>query len=165
MGIRAKFTVADIRTKLEADSKKIERAILIQLQYLGEECVTMARSLDTYKDQTGNLRNSVGYIILRNGSVVKKNFGRSASVKKVSKKGKERVTTGSGDGVKVGEKLALDLIAGYSKGYALIVVAGMEYAAKVETNGKDVLSSSEQYAKKQLPQMKAQLTRQIKAMK
>lgn len=165
MGISPSFKMVDVRAKLEADAKKIERIIILRLQYLGEECVNIARSLSTYTDQTGNLRNSIGYIIARNGVVVKDNFSKTASVKKVSKKGKESRTKGSGDGVKVGKELALEVLAGKRKGYALIVVAGMNYAHAVELKNFDVLTSAEQYAKKELPGMIARLKGQINAMK
>ena len=165
MGLKPTFKLADVRAKLNADAKKIEQVILLRLQYLGEECVNIARNLDTYKDQTGNLRNSVGYVIARNGKVVLNNFQRSAKVVKTSKSGRQRVTSGSGDGVKIGESLALDLISGHGRGYVLIVVAGMDYAEAVEMRGNDVLSSAEQYAKKELPRMKAALRLDVMKLK
>lgn len=165
MGLKPTFKLSDIRAKLAADAKRIEKAILLRLQYLGEECVTMARSLDTYKDQTGNLRNSVGYVIAKDGRVVNNNFRKSASVTSTTKSGKTKTTTGSGDGVKTGENLALEILLGMRRGYVLIVVAGMDYAAHVETMGNDVLSSAEQFAKKELPGMKAKLKLQVQTMK
>lgn len=165
MGLRPTFKLADVRAKLEADAKKIEKAILFRLQFLGEECVALARSLDTYQDQTGNLRNSVGYIIAKDGRVVKNNFRKSASVAGTTKSGKTKTTKGSSDGVKVGEALALKILLGVKRGYVLIVVAGMEYASHVETMGFDVLSSAEQFAKKEMPLMKAKLKLQVQTMK
>ncbi|WP_426291976.1 hypothetical protein ACN9ML_18255 [Dyadobacter endophyticus] len=165
MGVRPTFKLSDIRAKLEADAKRIEAAILFNLQYLGEECVTLARNLDTYKDQTGNLRNSVGYVIAKNGRVVKNNFRKSASVSTADKSGKAKTKKGSGDGVKTGEALALDILLESKRGYALIVVVGMNYAEHVEMMGYDVLSSAEQFAKKELPLMKAKLKLQVQNMK
>jgi hypothetical protein len=165
MGLKPTFKLSDIQAKLAADAKRIEKAILLRLQYLGEECVTLARSLDTYKDQTGNLRNSVGYVIAKDGRVVNNNFRKSASVTSTTKSGKTKTTKGSADGVKTGENLALEILLGMRRGYVLIVVAGMDYAAHVETMGNDVLSSAEQFAKKELPGMKAKLKRQVQTMK
>ncbi|CAG5072872.1 hypothetical protein DYBT9623_04412 [Dyadobacter sp. CECT 9623] len=165
MGVRPTYKLADIRAKLEADAKKIEKAILFRLQYLGEECVAMARSLDTYIDQTGNLRNSVGYIIAKDGRVVSNNFRKSASVTSTTQSGKPKTTKGSSDGLKAGEALAMEVLLGTKRGYILIVVAGMAYAEHVETMGYDVLSSAEQFAKKEMPLMKAKLKLQIQTMK
>ena len=157
--------MADVRAKLEADQAKIERAIMVRLNVLGLECVSMARQLDTYQDQTGNLRNSVGYIITRNGVVVKDNFKKTALTITANKKGVEGFSKGSGDGVTIGRDLAVEKAAKYPKGFALIVVAGMNYADAVELKGYDVLSSAEQYAKKELPRMAAKLKIDVKSMK
>ena len=149
--------MADVRAKLEEDVKKIERVILIRLSKLGEECVAIARQLDTYKDQTGNLRNSVGYLTAKDGNIIKNNFKKTVfkSVK----------TTESKEGVKTGKELADSVLTENQKGFVLIVVAGMNYAEKVEQYGLDVLSSAEQYAKKELPRMKAKLKLDVSSMK
>lgn len=152
MGLKPTFSPADIRAKLESGAKRIETAIITRLAYLGEECVNHARSLDTYKDQTGNLRSSVGYLIARDGRILKQFFETA-----------NKDEGGKGKGT--ARKIALEVLAGAGSGYALIVVAGMNYAAKVEAKGLDVLSSAEQYAKKELPRMKAQLKTQIARMK
>ncbi|MCF2498399.1 hypothetical protein [Dyadobacter chenhuakuii] len=165
MGLRPTYKLADIRAKLEADAKRIEKAILFRLEYLGEECVTLARSLDTYQDQTGILRNSVGYVIARDGRVIKNNFRKSANVVSSTKAGKSKTTKGSADGVKMGEALALEILLGVKRGFVLIVVAGANYASHVETMGYDVISSAEQFAKKEMPLMKAKLKMQVQSMK
>lgn len=155
MGIRANFKMSDIRKKLEADARKIEADIIMRLGVLGVKCVTIARTLDTYIDDTNNLRSSTGYVIARNGKIVDEFFETAGRGK--NGKGEE--------GKKEGRDLALDLIAGKSKGYVLIVVAGMNYAAKVEAMNYDVLTSAEQYAEKELPKMLAKLAKSIQKMK
>lgn len=150
MGIRPTFTRADVHAALVQRAKAIEAAIINTLAYLGEQCVNQARSVNSYRDQTGNLRNSVGYVIVKDGTVIRTNFQRTASVVATSASGHSRTTSGSSDGVKVGEELARQLAESVS-GYALIVVAGMNYAMSVESRGQDVLSSAEHYAEAQLP--------------
>jgi len=152
MALKPNFTLADVRRKLEQDAKLIEQAIIMRLAYLGEECVNDARINGSYMDQTGNLRSSTGYVIAKDGKIIKQFFETANK-------------DDGGKGVKNARKLALDLLFDYKEGYVLIVVAGMNYAAKVEARGKNVLSSAESYAMQELPKLKAQLAGQIARMK
>lgn len=56
---------------------KAENKILVLLQAGGEKFIDIARRNGSYKDQTGNLRSSIGYIIAKNGEVVAENFTES----------------------------------------------------------------------------------------
>lgn len=49
---------------------RLEQAMVYNLCYVGEQCLNAARSTNSYKDQTGNLRSSLGYIVVSNGKVV-----------------------------------------------------------------------------------------------
>ncbi|WP_159467941.1 hypothetical protein [Dyadobacter sp. 3J3] len=147
MGVKSKFTAADFRRELEKRYQRINRAIILQLQALGEELVNHARSLDTYKDQTGNLRASIGYVLIVNGVVYSHYFPDSKL------------------GAATGRQLADELSSRAGKGYALIVVAGMDYAAAVESMGYDVLTSAEMLASSEFPKLKAKMLAKIKAMK
>lgn len=91
---------------------------------VGERCIIEARDNGAYTDRTGNLRNSVGYVVLLN-SVEKSKRNISA----------------------LNQKLTEELKNKYTKGLVLIVVAGMNYAAYVEAKGFNVLSSVELMAK------------------
>lgn len=119
--------------------RRLEASIINTLMYAGEQCVNEARNSGAYKDQTGNLRSSIGYVVLHNGRVV--------SPIKLS-----QVKQG-GKGVKDGEKFINELIGQYSKGYVLLVVAGMEYAAYVEAKSLNVLASSELKAAELVPRL------------
>ena len=88
-----------------------------------------------YKNQTNNLRSSIGYIISVDGEIVKR--------------GKFDVVEDGYDGAKSGEALA-QALAKTSKGITLIVVAGMHYAIYVSAKGLDVLDSAEIELEKQL---------------
>jgi len=164
MGLVPRFTKADVQKAFAVRKKAIENAILNNLAYLGELCVNQARSVRSYQDQTGNLRNSIGYVIVRDGRVLKSSFRRSAQVTVTVKPGKTRTTRGSGDGVKIGQELAKSLAAEHPTGYALIVVAGMNYALSVESRGLDVLTSAQQLAITELPKMLAQLKLDIASL-
>ena len=124
-----------ISSRLEA----MERALLYNLSYIGEQVLNAARSTQSYKDQTGNLRSSIGYIIAVDGEIVR------TSDFAVVKTG----TEGQGTGRSYAEGLA----GRYPKGVVLIVVAGMNYAYYVKKRGYDVIDSAELLADSLVPKM------------
>lgn len=154
MKLVPKFTQDQLRQAVLSKMEVIENAVVSRLQFVGEEFVRMARLTNTYKDQTGNLRNSIGYIILKNGEQIFENFTQSAHVELIATagdhKGQKVTTTGSVDGTEKGKQFAELAKVKFPKGYVLIVVAGMEYAAAVEAKGYDVLTGSSQTAEKLL---------------
>ncbi len=108
--------------------ESIHTDVLRKLQYAGEEFVNASRSNSTYLDDTGNLRSSIGYIILLNGKVIDISF-------------KKQSGSSDGDlGKLQGMTVASEIASQYPTGYALIGVAGMEYAASVEAHGFDVIT-------------------------
>ena len=77
MGIVPKYTRQEIKQLLARRIEFINRAIILQLQRLGEKCVNHAREIDKtigFEDQTGNLRSSIGYVIYLNGKPMGENF-------------------------------------------------------------------------------------------
>jgi len=149
---KPKFTKADVQRMLQKRLQVVERVIIDRLQYVGETFVRNARLDGNYNDLTGNLRSSVGYIVLKHGDkVAGSNFEPSG-------KGSDK-TTGSTKG----KSFINDISADFSQGYVLIVVAGMEYAAAVESRGKDVLTGSSTQAttdlKKAIDKVKAKLNK------
>lgn len=165
--IKPQFTQADLQKAFAQKAQQLERQIIRNLQYLGEKCVTMSRKamnidpsafpinygddevkkplqqregappvkFGDYRDQTGNLRNSIGYVVVANGQIVTK----------------------SSDVNGHGEAQLTSLAARYKTGYALIIVAGMDYAVHVESKGYNVISSSEKYAAAYMPTLLAKL--------
>jgi hypothetical protein len=132
--IKAKFKLADyeamINTKVQAGSK----AVLNAYNLAGLEFVKEAREKTKadggFGDITGNLRSSIGYIILQNGKQIEENFEASdAGTIKV-------------EGVIQGIFTAQEIAQDYSRGLVLICVAGMDYAAAVESRGYDVITGS-----------------------
>lgn len=126
--------------RLEAEAQTIQQrqecVIMCRLQDIGEEAINTARTSRRYLDQTGNLTSSIGYVILRRGSIVNK-----AGFDKV-KKGDE--------GVRQGESLALSLASDFQHDYTLIVVAGMDYAAYIEAKGLGGMTAAEMQAKAEI---------------
>ena len=69
---------------------------------------------------------------------------------------------GGDEGIEKGRKLAKEVAGKYPRGFLLVVVAGMEYALYVEANNRDVLTSAEHLAEKELPGMLKQIYDKIK---
>jgi hypothetical protein len=147
MGIKADFSMRDIDKVLQEEAQRADMLTIRALSYLGEMCVAKIRTgeVSSWNDQTGNLRSSIGYVIVQDGKIK-------------SLKG----FTGNSEGISTGEELAKKLAAQYASPYALIVVAGMNYAELVEArDNKVVLAGAELFARQQLPAMLAKLEKQI----
>ena len=155
INITADFTKADIQKDIDAFERRVFRVVLNEIEGVGLQFVTEARekaplvdwhrdagdivqatklaggtmSLDgsgSFNDQTGNLRSSIGFIIMYNGEIVEQNFTHSGG------------KVGQAEGLGFAKKLGKE----HPKGWALITVAGMEYAGYVEAKGYDVISGS-----------------------
>lgn len=151
MGIVPRISKEEIKKDFQRRVRAVETAIILNLQYLGELCINEAKLSGDYTDQTGNLRSSVGYIVVSSGVVVYQggfggNFG-----------------SGGAEGESDGRNYAYSIASKYRRGYALIVVAGMNYAAAVESRGRNVLSTSKLYAEKEMPKIMQELKRKIAA--
>ena len=152
-GFSAAFGKGEVHNTFAEYALRIHRAIETVMQFIGEECVRIAREQGTYNDITGNLRNSVGYVLVRNGDIICKNFEERVASKVVD--------AADGKGILQGQALAEELAKRFTKGYALIVVAGMHYAHYVESLNKDVLDSAERYAQQRVPKLMQMLKTQI----
>ncbi len=113
---------------------------------MGEDFVTNARQNHEYIDQTGNLTSSIGYVITKNGELIEENF------------------EGTDDGVSAGKKVANDVASRFTRGIALICVAGMSYAAAVESRNKDVITVSSIFASEDLKNTMAKLKDQAQKL-
>lgn len=156
MGINNKGNLGGLKSRFRVMKSKVDDATFLRLSKLGEELVNYARSIPAeigYTDQTGNLRSSTGYIIVKDGAVRKVNF--------TTRKGR----SSQQDGKTAGYQHAISVASNHSNGYTLIVVAGMEYALAVESKGRDVLTSTEYLANERLPVEVNRLREQIKKMR
>lgn len=151
MGIKMTTPMSVIDDFINDEIQRIHFLTIRALCSLGEQCVIKVRtspSIDSWCDDTGNLRSSVGYVVVHNGVIVNiSNF--------------EQVREGA-EGAKEGKTLAEKLAKSYKRGYVLIVVAGMNYASYVEAiENKVVLSSAELFARREFPKMLENLKNQI----
>jgi len=124
MGIR----VTGLKAAKESTRQLQEQAyksLLTALDNAGQRAVEVARASKTYQDRTGNLSASIGYGVYHNGV--------------------EYRTGGfnGGDGETQGREYLRQIQTQYAHSkFALIVVAGMEYAAAVERRGYVVLDGA-----------------------
>lgn len=137
-GLTPLFTTKQLEKWFDHFQGKAEDKMLILLQAGGEKFIEIARRSGSYKDQTGNLRSSIGYVIAKDGKVVAENF-------KESDKGSDKAT-----GKFKGSRLAVEVSLSHAGGYVLVGVAGMEYAAAVEAKGYEVVSGANTQCEKYL---------------
>jgi len=138
----------DIRTFTKTVEKVVMEELRRALSVLGEECVIRIKNRtfdDSWIDQTGNLRSSVGYGVVENGTIrlasaFKQDYFRCNPRKSQlngAQKGEEYLNG------KARETAQSPL--------ALVVVAGMWYAVYVEAKqNKDVIGSTNLWAKSNL---------------
>lgn len=156
MAIKSSFNTSLVKDYLSACRELADNYVYQAFAYLGEQCVNKVRDRsaeESWIDQTGNLRSSIGYIITRNGKVVAKSGFKPTN----APEGK------GGEGQQKGENYANTIASQYSSSpLAMIIVAGMEYAIYVEArNNKDVLAATELWARAEwesrIPTLKAKI--------
>lgn len=127
----------------------MEQAILSRLQRVGERFVANARGKTKdhggFGDVTGNLRSSIGYLILKSG-------------KQLTGSNFETITTG-GEGSEIGKRVIEEIAQKYPTGIVLICVSGMSYSYAVESKGKDVISGSSLIAMNELKAAMQEISR------
>lgn len=144
MGITPMFGNGLIAAQAAAFQKRVEQAAIFLMQYLGEELVKYAKDKHNYTDRTGNLTNSIKYVVVRNKEIV---FGPDLS------------STGQAAALQA----ALKMIDTLPDCISLIIVAGMNYAAYVEAKGYNVILPAELKAKTDFPQAMKKLMEKAKA--
>lgn len=145
MPITPQTPLSEINRQLEEQVERIRRATVRSLCVAGEEALNAARSTVSYKDQTGNLRSSIGYVVVCDGQIVKMSDFAPSDV------GTDKAT-----GQKTGKAYAQELASKYPSGVVMIMVAGMNYAVYVQRRF-DVLDSSELKANEIIPQLLSNL--------
>mgnify|MGYP007056201820 CR=1 FL=1 len=126
----------ELKTFFEDVINHINEAIMDELATIGEECDTRIRQRgwdESWIDRTGNLRSSIGYGVYDHGKLAI--WSLFDQVRQGS--------LGSTEGNQMVQALAKE----YSDVVALVVVAAMDYADKVEAlENKDVLESTRIWA-------------------
>lgn len=151
MAIKPNFTKDDVRKRFDAFLNDIEKKQIARLQRLGEMCLVEARTNKGYMMQTGALLSSTGYEVFVDGVAIHSQFDAASGAESYAAE----------TGIKSGQNIAESIGKG-TKGIALVVVAGMNYAAYVEAKGYNVLSSAEHLAERELPRMLEKLISNIK---
>ena len=151
MAIKPNFTKDDVRKRFDAFLNVIEKKQIARLQRLGEMCLVEARTNKGYMMQTGALLSSTGYEVFVDGVAIHSQFDAASGAE----------SNAAEMGIKSGQSIA-ETIGKGTKGIALVVVAGMNYAAYVEAKGYNVLSSAEHLAERELPRMLEKLISNIK---
>ena len=128
---------------IDEQVKRWKKALLRLLSWVGEQCRNAAITSHRYKNQTGNLESSTGYVITDNGHIVKTG-------------GFNAIYEGE-EGASEGKRYAKSLVSQFPTGVCLIVVAGKDYASYVSDMGLDVLDSAELTARRLIPEMLKQL--------
>ena len=130
MPIKRNGVDKDFADFLDGRLAELESAIVRVLGEVGEDGYETAVNHGTYKNQTGNLRSSIGYGVVKYGQLVKR--------------GGFKVILGGAEGAEKGKSRLNELAAECGRDeIVLIFVAGAEYAAYVEAMGYDVLTFSE----------------------
>ena len=142
--------------------ENVQGNISAKLIELGNRAVALAVEKGEYENITGNLRSSIGYVVVKNGKIIDEGGftkipGRGANMQKVSfiARGelvsfKARGKSGDGsEGSKQGIEYARKIASQYPKGLVLVVVAGMEYASYVNSRF-DVLNTAGSYIDSQM---------------
>ena len=131
-GMTPLFSQQDLGNWLDIFQEKAKDKLILVLVRAGEYFVQIARKSGKYVDRTGNLRSSIGYVIVSDGDIVEEDFQVSVKV------GSDKET-----GKREAEKLATQVAEIYNEGLVLIGVVGMEYAVYVEAiEGKEVISGA-----------------------
>jgi hypothetical protein len=139
MAIKRTTTTEQINKHIAAHMQAKEKKIVKTLCYVGTQCVNIARMHGTYRDQTGNLRSSTGYVVAVNGIIVdESNF---------------ELVNGATEGRTTGKEYLRQILSENGSGIVLIVVAGMNYAKHVASRGYDVLDNAERTAEILVPYM------------
>lgn len=143
--ITPQFNSNDIERILREKIEKYHQKVIRILRIVGDKCINEAREYGSYQDRTGNLRSSIGYIVLKDGKAIEK--------------GGFKLTKSGGNGQKEGETFINKVTSQYPKGFVLVVVAGMKYASYVEARNYNVLTSAELLAEREVPRLLKELSK------
>jgi len=133
--IEPKFDVNEIMAKLGRLAEIVPQAVAEAFQLTLVEIAAEARELNTYQDQTSNLRSSIGYGIYIDGEPFAEEYMAAGN--------------GTGDGSH-GQARARETVEEVAKQYpdgiVGVIVAGEGYALYVESKGYDVLTGPASHA-------------------
>lgn len=137
MGIRLSTPQSALDKFFKIAFEIIRQEIILAFSKLGEESTARIRDRsaeESWIDHTSNLRSSIGYAVYDHGlKEIESSFATLGM---------------GGEGSAEGKRMVQELASEYSKVFALVVVAAMNYADFVEAKeNKDVLASTELWAR------------------
>lgn len=126
--------------------KVIEQSLIYYLEYAVSELTEHAITNKGYKNQTANLKSSIGGCVLKDGRPVT-----------------YRGFKGQAAGGQTGLEFLNSLISSVGKGYSILIVAGMEYATYVENyRNLNVLKKTELHTPAVMKSMIEELKQKLK---
>lgn len=130
MGLKANFSRKDIKEALEMEKMKFHMVVLRELGKAGKEFIRLAWNKTAneggFNNVSGGLRSSIAYAVVYKGNIMMSGYSSNGTV----------------NGKSNAKRLIAEQKVKYKDGYALLVVAGMDYATKVESKGRDVILGS-----------------------
>lgn len=114
--------------------ERVENATVYYFSYMGEKLAKYAKEMHSYTDRTGNLTNSIGYAVVKGGKII--NTGGMM---------------GSCEAKAASLQVLQEMMDRINHQFALIIIAGMEYASYVEAKGYNVIMPAELKAKAEMP--------------
>lgn len=131
-----------LQEELNAKREAIVNGLRDELSQLAESAVTYSKDNKGYKDRTANLKNSISFALYLDGELVNLNEG------KIPKP----------DQAEGGQKQVSDALDEYakqdgvvtSKGFSLLIVAGMSYGKYVEDRGYNVLFLTKNFLRREM---------------
>lgn len=155
MAITSKTTKAELLKLFDKHKDIVKDTIKETLSYMGEDTVGYIRKQpqdESWIDRTGNLRSSIAYEIIGDGKVLE--VGEGVLIKD----GKDGVIKG----VEYAKKIGSSMLTSVGNNFAIVVVAGMEYAMSVERrDNKVVLERGKLKADKEFPEYMRGAVRKI----
>ena len=127
MPVKMTTTNSEIGKYLQGELAKRRQAIVHSLRHLGQKCINEARDNGSYSDQSGNLRASIGYVIMSDGKPL----------------GAPVISGGTPEG-EAKSRQTLEQVSSETTEQGLVLIV-------VEAKGKNVLTSARLLAEEQVP--------------
>lgn len=138
--ITINFDTKALVAQAKATQQQIHQQVEQLLGYAGRVAVSRQREIQapqSYMDQSGNLRSSVGFVVMAGGQEV-----ASGGFEPKQGPNPQPDAISPAEAVEVGKKEARAEAARMPSFPTLTVVAGMNYASYVQDKGRDVLSTA-----------------------
>ena len=126
MGVKIEHNIPEVVSRLKNYEKKMTDELVVALVEAGKKIIEIAKDSHTYKNRTGNLEASTGFGVVIKGKLI----GHG---------GFDGGLHGGNVGLNKLEQLVSEVDSNES---AIIVVAGMDYAAYVERCGYLILDDA-----------------------